>query len=180
MVIGTHADSVHRSAFLSPCGTYRYTLSRWWTSEHDHPLVVIGLNPSTADGEKDDPTIRRCMGFAKAWGHTGLIMVNLFAWRATSPKDMKRAAKDGRDVIGLHHNDQHLVSACSPRGRTVLCAWGLHGTLQDRGRAVWRLLRGYTPEAKLVHFGLTENGQPLHPLFMPKDMAPIPYAPKDG
>ncbi|WP_368188730.1 DUF1643 domain-containing protein [Aeromonas sp. R7-3] len=81
-----------RHAVFSPCRTYRYALSRVWATDKPYALF-IGLNPSTADETLDDPTIRRCIDFAKRRGYGGLVMANLFAYRATDPEVMKRAAE---------------------------------------------------------------------------------------
>ena len=75
-------------ALLSSCGTYRYRLWRYWHTERE-PLIFIMLNPSTADAMQDDPTIRKCIGFAKRLGFGGIEVVNLFAYRATDPRDLR-------------------------------------------------------------------------------------------
>jgi hypothetical protein len=84
------AVSMERSATISPCRMFRYALWRRWGS--GPYAMFIGLNPSTADEQNDDPTIRRCIGFAQSWGYDALCMANLFAYRATKPTDMKNAA----------------------------------------------------------------------------------------
>lgn len=92
-----------KTAKLSDCRTYRYELWRTWDESKPYAMF-IGLNPSTADETEDDPTIRRCINFAKTWGYGGLCMTNLFAYRATQPEDMKRAS----DPIG-NKNDETLI-----------------------------------------------------------------------
>ncbi|MEP0894347.1 DUF1643 domain-containing protein [Leptolyngbya boryana FACHB-1624] len=84
--------------------------------------MFVGLNPSTADETHDDPTIRRCTKFAKDWGYSGLCMTNLFAYRATDPKEMIASV----DSIGLE-NDQYLLEYAARAG-IVVAAWGNHGT----------------------------------------------------
>src|SRR5687768_16866498 len=116
-----------RGARFSACRTYRFELWRIW--DEDGPkLNVIGLNPSTADENLDDPTIRRCIGFARDWGFGGLVMTNLFAYRSTDPKGL--AAVD--DPVGPN-NDYHLeIAACSG---TPLAAWGAHPLARERAAA---------------------------------------------
>lgn len=142
-------------AVFSPCRQYRYKLWRTWHSEKPF-LNVIGLNPSTADETVDDPTIRRCIQFAKDWGYGGLIMSNLFAFRATLPSVMKAQA----DPIGIE-NDQWLQASAAQAG-LVLAAWGNDGEYLNRGRTVAAMIRN------LHCLGVTKSGQPKHPLYLPK------------
>lgn len=154
-----HLDS---GATFSPCRTYRYQLWRVWDADLSY-LNVIGLNPSTADETKDDPTIRRCIDFAKRWGHGGLYMTNLFAFRATQPKDMKRAL----DPIGPDNN--HWLRETAGQAGLVVAAWGVNGKFLERDKAVASLL------PNLYCFRLTDStGMPEHPLYLPKDLTPIP------
>lgn len=147
-------------AAFSSCRTYRYYLWRIWDRKTAR-MVFIGLNPSTADEFNDDPTIRRCIGFAKEWGCGGLIMTNLFAFRATDPKEMKLA----KDPIGMC-NDQYLLDISSGESMTVL-GWGNHGEFMDRGMRVIEMLLPHCPN--LYHFGLTQKGNPRHPLYLSYD-----------
>lgn len=120
-----------RETILSPCRTYRYTLWRNISSlDGEGYAMFIGLNPSTADEVLDDPTIRRCMAFAQAWGYGALCMTNLFAFRATKPADMLAAA----DPIGPE-NDKHLIDLARDAG-VVVAAWGTNGTHLGRDQAV--------------------------------------------
>lgn len=149
---------VTSGADISDCERYRYSLWRQWS---DGPAVMfIGLNPSTADATLDDPTIRRCMGFAKSWGFGKLLMTNLFAWRDTSPKDMLAAA----DPVGPR-NDQALQEACAQVSLTV-AAWGAHGTHLQRDAAVRKLV------PNLHYLRLTKDGHPGHPLYLPASLQP--------
>lgn len=144
------------TAIISACGTYRYRLERTWS---DGPKVAfIMLNPSTADAEKDDPTIRRCVSFAKSWGFGGLIVGNLFALRATDPMTLYEDA----EPIGTD-NDAHLraIALCSER---IVCAWGTHGRLYDRARHVIELLK--LAHDDLFALTVTAKGQPGHPLYV--------------
>lgn len=155
---GTGAGAMERAATLSACRTYRYALWRRW-GRGDYAMF-IGLNPSTADETNDDPTIRRCIGFARAWGYGALCMANLFAYRATDPADMKKAA----EPVGWE-NDHTLTTLARGAG-VVVAAWGAHGTYKGRDQSV-RLL---VPN---LHFlRLTKDGHPGHPLYLPASLKP--------
>jgi hypothetical protein len=155
--VGSHA-------VISPDGLYRYLLTRCWS--HDGPVLFwVCLNPSTADAETDDPTVRRLVGFSKRWGYGGLALLNLFALRATNPKELERAA----DPVGPD-NDRTILGCCTecPRAEVVL-AWGAHGGLLMRDRQVLTLLRSET--ARIYTLGRTKDGHPKHPLYLSNDTA---------
>ena len=126
-------------------------------------MAFVMLNPSVADAEADDPTIRRCIGFARSWGFGGLVAVNLFAWRDTHPSGMKRAA----DPVGPE-GDAPILEAARLASLTV-AAWGVHGAHLGRGSQVAALLRAAGP---LHHLGLTKDGHPRHPLYLRGDARP--------
>jgi len=149
---------MQKGAQFSDCRKYRYTLWRTWR-EGDGHVMFIGLNPSTADEIKDDPTVRRCVGFAKAWGFGGIHMLNLFAFRATNPKDLFKAD----DPIGKE-NDDFLKMYLDPPGLNIAC-WGVLGKYLNRGERVIEWLG----RENLSCFGLTKNNQPLHPLYLKRD-----------
>ncbi len=155
-------DKVVKSAVIE--GPYRYSLSRVW--EYDgKPVVFIMLNPSTADSTKDDPTIRRCMSFARAWGHGGIIVVNLFALRATNPKKLKTHA----NPVGPR-NDSKIFEPCFVSEGPIVCAWGQHGGFMDRDKHVLKLLKG--SRMKTYRIGpTTKGGHPRHPLYLRGDLA---------
>ena len=123
-------------------------------------VLFVMLNPSTADAETDDPTIRRCAGFARRWGFRELAVANLFALRATNPRELWRAS----DPVGPE-NDQHLVEMSS-RADAVIAAWGAHGVYRNREQHVLRLLNG-----TVEYLGLTKQGHPRHPLYLRADAA---------
>ena len=154
------------TAVISACGTYRYRLERLWDAELPK-VAFIMLNPSTADASNDDPTIRRCIGFAKAWGFGGLIVGNLFALRSTDPK----ALYSHSDPIGPD-NDANLraIALCSEQ---VICAWGAHGAYRDRGKHVGVLLDRFN----LAALTITGKGEPGHPLYVPAATEPRGYFP---
>lgn len=155
-----------RGAVVSACGKYRYQLTRAWGDGERCAFVM--LNPSTADGAEDDPTIRRCVGFAKRFGFDGLVVVNLFAFRATDPDDMLREP----DAIGPD-NDTHILAALASAAR-VFAAWGGNNDrIKQRAWAV-RLLasRAYV---KFEALRLSGRGIPCHPLYLPGVLDPVPY-----
>ena len=148
------------TAIFSPCRGYRYTLTRTWDPERP-PVAWIGLNPSTADEREDDPTIRRCMGFARSWGAGGIIMLNLFAYRSTDPRKLHTM---GRDACVGRKNDKHLLRIAQ-QGHPMVACWGTHGALHGRDREVASLL-GFL---RLRCLGLTKDGHPKHPLYLAGD-----------
>lgn len=153
------AERIHCDATFSADRRYRYTLSRLWSLMPPY-LVVVGLNPSTADENADDPTIRRCIGFAKREGLYGLIMVNLFALRSTDPKALLRDPHP----IGAD-NDAVLRQQTDRRdGSKVLCAWGAHPAAVERARSIYPTLGPL-----LYCLGTTKDGHPRHPLYVPAD-----------
>lgn len=147
-------------AIISACGLYRYRLSRYWST--GKTAVFVMLNPSTADATQDDPTIRRCIGFARREGCGGLVVVNLFAFRATSPDDMKAAA----DPVGPE-NDAHIRAVTSAADGPVIAAWGAHGSHGGRAAHVRGLIG-----APLWCLSKTKAGAPGHPLYIKGD-APL-------
>lgn len=154
---------MERDAVISADFLYRYRLTRSWGPGKQ--VVFIMLNPSTATAEVDDPTIRRCVGFAKAWGFESLAVVNLFARRATDPGVLYEV----EDPVGPE-NDQHLLEVCS-KADLVVAAWGVHGAFRRRGDRVRDLLKLTT----VHHLGLTKDGHPRHPLYLPKTLTPTAF-----
>ena len=147
---------------------YRYSLWRRWHADcyPSEMCAFVGLNPSTADETEDDPTIRRCIGFAKAWGFGGLVMLNIFALRSTDPKGLRAVS----DPVGPL-NDEALNRVSGVVGRTV-CCWGTHGKLRDRGSLVrWHLK--HAAKRSLFHLGLSKGGFPKHPLYLKANTEPV-------
>jgi hypothetical protein len=140
---------------FSPCRRYRYELWRRWAP--GPYCMFIGLNPSTADEESEDPTVRRCMGFARSWGCGALCMTNLFAFRATDPEVMKWEP----EPVGAD-NDATLVRLAAGAG-IVVAAWGVHGSHLGRAAVVAALIQG------LQCLGRNLDGSPKHPLYVAKD-----------
>lgn len=153
-------------AFFSRDRIYRYG---WWhrVAVSKHPLCVnfIMLNPSTADESHVDPTVRRCAGYARAWGYDYLAVTNLFAFRATDP----RALKTVDDPVGPRNDG--FLRMTAKRADLVVAAWGNHGALHARSAAVRKLLRG----VPLTFLSLTKTGEPSHPLYLPSNLVPVEW-----
>lgn len=159
------ADQLRRAAIFSECRTWRYTLERYWDDSRARLLFVL-LNPSTADAERDDPTNRRGMGFARSWGYGSCVFVNLFAFRSPDPDDLvDPIGVDGNliDPVGPANNI-HILTQAVLADRIVL-AWGTKGRLDHRDEAVLRLLEPY----ELWCLGCTKHGYPRHPLYLRAD-----------
>lgn len=152
--------STYRSAIISDDGAYRYRLERFWSGEPALPFVM--LNPSTADAAVDDPTIRRCMGFARREQAGGIIVCNLYAFRATEPSILWRAS----DPYGPE-NDRALVDLASwahSADMPIVCGWGAHGGNSNRPVVLMQ-----QTGVRLVCLGRTKGGQPRHPLYVRGD-----------
>lgn len=157
---------MNRSAHISYCGMYRWSLRRQWECSGRHKLWVM-LNPSSADGIADDRTLSRCIAFSMRSGDASLTVVNLFAYRTVYSKLMQDAARNGFDIVG-HANDAHIEYEAS-RADTVILAYGdaaRHSP--DRVKTVLGLL-GSVPR---YHLGITRSGHPRHPLYV-RDDAPF-------
>lgn len=149
--------ALERLTVFSPCRSYRYTLWRQLDFFSDSFAMVVGLNPSTADELNDDPTIRRCVDFAKRLGVSALCMTNAFAFRATDPDVMlAHPAPVGAD------NDRWL-EAVAAEARYVIAAWGVHGAHLGRHEVLTEMF----PNA--LCWGITKGGFPRHPLYLAKD-----------
>lgn len=160
-----------RSAIFSSCRCYRYVLWRDWSSELFPDLgtaMFIGLNPSTADEVEDDPTVRRCINFAKSWGYSRLCMTNIFGYRATDPKVMKSV----EEPIG-EENNSYLCQLAS-EAAIVIAAWGVHGEYLDRGNRVAELI----PDLHCL--GYTKHRHPRHPLYVIGSQVPEPFLSKQN
>jgi hypothetical protein len=157
-----------RSALYSDDMRYRYVLRINW-NDLQKPLMVIGLNPSTATENQDDPTVAKCVRIAKRWDCGSLIMTNLFAYRATEPADMKKAD----DPIGPDNTVANL-RGWARQAKIVVAAWGNHGTYRGRGEDVVDCMK--MAGIKLDCLRMSKDGNPWHPLYLPeKDLTPIPF-----
>lgn len=149
------------SAYLSADRVYRYSLMRDVAPLTGVGSVAfVGLNPSTADETQDDPTIRRCIRFARDWGYAQLLMLNLYAFRATDPVHLWRARRDGVDVVGPENLETvaRVAGGCD----LVVCAWGAcqAPAAEEHIERVLALL----PDPHCI--GLTKGGAPRHPLYV--------------
>ena len=182
--LGRPLNSWQADAVLSPCGVYRWLLhrpiqSRHHSSEARRVLLFVGLNPSRADGQRDDPTLRRLQGFSHHWGYHHLVVLNLFARISPSPSQLCRCT----EPIGAE-NDLILRSwfqrwAQQPAWDLWL-GWGVGGGLQQRDKAILKMLsdvsdqRGELPPPFVA--GLTKAGYPRHPLYLPRDVQRVAWA----
>jgi hypothetical protein len=156
-----------KGAEFSDCRKYRYRLWRIW--DKSLPIAFfIGLNPSTADENIDDPTIRREINFAKAWGYGGLEKANLFAFRATNPKNMIMA----NDPIG--QNNDMVLSYLHSKSAITIAAWGNNGGFKNRDKKVIQML---TSIKEINCLKITKSGYPSHPLYLKSDLRPMIYMP---
>lgn len=180
---------INAGARISSDGLYRYLLWREWRGTHDRknwrwlggkdgagaelgePLscLFVMLNPSTADGNQDDATIRRCVGFAKAWNYERLEVVNLFAYRATKPRDVLARQNRREEIIGWQNSE--LVTQASREAGLVVCAWGANVNDLDPTRDHVETVRGWLGYGDHYALGFTKDGHPRHPLYAPLDSA---------
>lgn len=151
-------------AEFNECRSHRYALWRRWC--FDGPLrfgAFICLNPSTADEDQDDPTVRRCINYCKAWGLGGFVMLNAYGYRSTDPAGLK----DPQDPIGSGNN--YAIQRYSRAASIVICAWGVHCELK-REREICELV-----DRPLFCLGVTKQGRPRHPLYLRRDVMPKPF-----
>lgn len=160
-------DYLSRTAVISGCGQYRYRLGRSWAADTSpgRTVAFVMLNPSTADAMVDDPTIRRCVGFARDWGFAALEVVNLLAYRATNPRDLVAV----RDPFGPY-NPGHLADAVR-EADLVVAAWGASFPQQ----LAWSVdvTAALLRDRGAHHLGLTAAGHPRHPLYLRADTQPV-------
>lgn len=154
------------TAKLSDCGAYRYSLTRQWDDARPS-LGWVMLNPSKADAKKNDPTVRRCIGFAKRWHYGGIVVRNLYALRATDPRELAIHP----DPVGPL-NDDELALAAFAEPVTML-AWGARAPA-IRAKHVSQLLwhRSQIHGTRLAVLGWTKAGAPGHPLYVRIDQEP--------
>lgn len=151
-----------QKAYISDCGKYRYTLTRIWQKELPRVLFV-GLNPSTADGNKNDQTIRKLIGFCKTWGYGGFTIVNLFAYRSSNPKILAWLLENGKDPIGKEN--QEIIGSYreSKKYKLSIMMWGnnLPKGFEIYANKIRNILKN--PH----YFNTTKKGHPMHPLCLP-------------
>jgi hypothetical protein len=169
-------------AIFSNDRKYRYLLWRQW--DNCKPSITfIGLNPSTADETENDPTIRRLISFAKGWGFGRMYMLNIFAYRATDPKNLKEAPNPtGELILGNPNrqiNDDYIFEYVDQLAvEKVVACWGNHGEFLNRGQEV-RAVVNSSPNVRRVGgahvFKITKQGQPSHPLYLPADSQTVKW-----
>lgn len=154
---------VTSGAIFSPCMAYRYALWRRWNFAGRF-VAFIGLNPSTADEKQNDPTVTRCINYAKSWGYGGMTMLNAYAYRSTDPKGL-RAVSDPTGPWNVESiNDFTNDSDCS----LVVCCWGTHCKPDDAAIILDQFDRP-------MCLGTNKDGSPKHPLYLPAHIRPVPF-----
>jgi len=166
-MITRHGQSLigKTGAVFSDCMTYRYKLWRVWDDTKPSVMFLM-LNPSTADESENDPTVERCERRARQMGFGALAVCNLFAFRATDPKDMKAAT----DPVGTE-NDAVIIEEAK-RADLIVCAWGTHGSHSGRSRQVRAMLNDAGIDVHCLRIGKT--GEPGHPLYIAYSAQPFP------
>ncbi|RZU31834.1 DUF1643 domain-containing protein [Blastococcus saxobsidens] len=165
---GTSPDGLPERYLYSPDMAHRYAFGRWWADpDLSTTDIWVLLNPATGDTEKRRrPTLDRCIARSRNAGRSGLLVVNLFAYRHTDPRTLRRAA----EPVGPANDDSlRTFTAAAPR---TIVAWGNGGSLHGRSREVAPLL-----DSPLC-LGTTGRGEPLHPLYVPGDAVLVPWAPR--
>ena len=142
---------------------YRYSLKRAWATDSNNQVLFIGLNPSTADSQFDDPTIRRCVKFAICWGFNSLEVVNLFAFRATDPIDLFNE----ESPIGRYNDD--WIKRAHNRSKLTVACWGSAGMYKGRSSKVAKYLEN------LFCIRKNKDNSPAHPLYLNSKLSPIPF-----
>ena len=168
-----NSDPLSRNAQISLCGTYRYKLTRSWGSGPS--LTFIMFNPSTADGLRDDQTIRRCMYFAKREGYSGITVVNLYAYRTTFPVDLVARFVEGVDVVGPR-NQRSILESLND-ARQVVLAWGgmSFKGLSGHPQVIRECISSIPDGIEILCLGTTKDGAPRHPSRLGNDVALVPY-----
>lgn len=169
-------EIIERNAVLSADGKYRYRLTRTWQKATSSVALWLMLNPSTADATIDDTTIRKCIGFSQRWGHGGLEVINLFAFRATDPAELLQQ----RDPVGPEYATHLMASLRS--APTIIAAWGcgdtlkkLSGRYQNRADAVLKVIRTVRPDVQVRCLGANAEGIPYHPARLSYQAKLVPF-----
>ena len=156
-----------KSAIISDCSKYRYELHREWDKDKKKVLFIM-LNPSTADADNNDLTTIRCINFAKKWGYGGIMIGNIYPFRAKRPKDLKKWLEISMNPMALNKNMKH-VREMAKQTDLIVCAWGCN---YKGGTPDWVEELGDLHYLELCDDGIT----PKHPLGnLSKDLVPIKY-----
>ena len=174
---------MNKSAHLSKCGTYRYSLTRQWGDDPVNRVCWIMLNPSTADAETDDPTIRRCISFSQGWGYDALVVVNLWPLRATDPKELRpflNWENNGPDWWArdqIHFANLPIVLDTAHNAPLTIAAWGANAMKLDSGyveHVLEELDQDVPANWSGLHcLGTTKDGSPKHPLYVKGGTIPV-------
>lgn len=147
-------------------GNYRYLLKRKWDVKKPQ-ITFVMLNPSIADAYQDDPTLRKCISFAKSWDYGFLEVVNLFAYRATNPRELNQVV----DPVGLKNN--YYIELATKSAALIIVAWGTKGSMKNQDKEVLNLISAKQP---LYCLGLTKYGHPRHPLYVKRSTEAIIFS----
>ena len=160
-------------AELSECGKYRYAIGRRWLATK--PMILwIMLNPSTADHNHEDPTIRRVIDYSQRWGFGAMVVCNLWPMRTAYPWILfDMPLKDALGPDGV--NDRH-IRFFADHAEKIICAWGANGQKLGQGERVRQMLNGEGLELNSLR--MTKTEQPSHPLYLPKKLEPVQW--EDG
>ena len=147
-------------ADFSDCRMYRYTLWRTW-DDSKSKVMFLGLNPSTADEVKNDPTVTRCINYSKSWGYGGMYMMNIFSFRTTYPIELKKA----KNPIGK--DNDYWIQKIYRRVDKCIGAWGNDGDFKRRSNEIFKII------PKIYCLKLNQSGQPAHPLYLKSNLKPF-------
>ncbi len=161
-------EKIPSECVFSECGKYRYRLKKVWREDLSVATWVM-LNPSIANEQADDPTIRRCVSFSNKFGHGGLVVVNLFAMVATDPAELAKMFSRGVDIVGPK-NDEVIAEATA--SEVVYLAWGANAST-IRSFKVVEIAKNAGAELRCL--GKTKEGMPRHPLYLPSQKAWEPF-----
>ena len=171
----TYKGTSKSGALFSPCEKYRYALWRelkgGFAFDGAHEIAFVGLNPSTADESQNDPTVTRCINYARAWGYHQFVMLNAYAYRATDPTDMKAQSEPCGPL-----NDQ-VIGEFAERADCIVCAWG-NNCERARHNHLIRELRLFT-SSPILCLKLTKAGYPGHPLYLKNSVEPFDMPQKE-
>jgi hypothetical protein len=165
--VGLSPDGLYERYLYSPDMVFRYAFARWWgDADLATSAIWVLLNPATGDTEKRHrPTLQRCISWSKAAGYAGLVIVNLFAFRDTNPRNLQLVV----DAVGPANDE--VLRDITKAGAQTIAAWGGHGRLRGRSAEVGPLL------ASPMCLGVTRSGEPRHPLYIPADTQLVPWLP---
>ena len=165
---GVGPEGLPEQYLFSPDARYRYAFARWWgTQDLGSATIWVLLNPATGDTEgRRRPTLERCITWSRGWSSTGLVIVNLFAYRATNPRELTAVS----DAVGPANDE--VLAALTGAGQRTMVAWGARGALRDRSRQVAPVL------VDPLCLALTSRGEPRHPLYVRGMAGPRPWTPE--